>query len=106
MNYPVLIIQVDRWIVVYLRGQKYIEAHELLPLQWIKLGIIIREMGINDISLIKKIYIDESEVTDEYILWSFPDKVEQLHNELVNVIKGVNNKAVSVVKDNTDESIN
>lgn len=86
MNSPVIIIKINGWIVVYLRGHKYTEAHELQLLQTIKLGIIIREMGINDINLIKSVFIAEEDVSNEDIIWSFPDKVDELHDEIKNII--------------------
>ena len=104
--YPILIIQTPHTIVIYIQGQKYIQRSELLPLSWMKLGEIGARMGIQDYSIhVKKIYITENEVNAGVDLKSFPDRVEYLHQEIVNIVHGGVNNVVSDMADEIVEKI-
>lgn len=109
--HPILIIQTQYTTVIYIQGQKHFQNHELLPYNWMKLGGIALQLGIQDYSLqVKKIYICENEVNVGVDLRQFPDRVEQLHPEIINLLNnGVNDVRVDdiIVSDgNVVESVN
>jgi hypothetical protein len=46
------------------------------------------QLGMNDPQMAKKIFIDDKDVSDESILWDFPERVDQLHDEIKQLIMG------------------
>ena len=87
--YPILIIQTPYTIVIYIQGQKHIQNHDILPLTWMKIGEIGARMGIQDYSIhIKKVYICENEVNVGVDLRQFPERVEHLDTEIINLLNG------------------
>ena len=98
--HPILIIQTQYTTVIYIQGNKHFQNHELLPFNWMKLGGIALQMGIQDYSIhIKKIYINENEVNVGVDLRQFPDRVDQLHPEIINLLNnGINEVRVDSVK--------
>ena len=102
--YPILIIQTPHTTVIYIQGQKYIETHELQPLSWMKLGEIGARMGIQDYSIhVKKVYICENEVNVGIDLRHFPDRVEYLPSEIINIVQGGVNDVKNVNVDYVTE---
>lgn len=95
--FPILIIQTQYTTVVYIQGNKYIQQSEIHPLQWMKIGEIGARLGIQDYSIhIKKIFIMDNEVSVGIDLTNFPDRVEYLHQEIVNIILGHSSESVEV----------
>ena len=86
MNHPLIIIETQYTFAIYLNGQRYISQITLMPKDWIKIGMIIREMNITDVNYIKKVYLTEDEVSSTELLWNFPERVEYLHQDIIKVL--------------------
>ena len=101
---PILIIQTDHTTVVYIQGQKHIQKKTLLPSQWMKIGEIGAKIGIKHYpTQVKLIHICDDEVNLGVDLSNFPDRVEHLHKEIINVLQGsVNEPTVSDEKESID----
>jgi hypothetical protein len=84
-----VIINLNDWLVVYFKGKKFDEGHSLYSRKWIRLGMLLQEAEI-DINDIVAIYVDINDVSDESILWDFPENIVDLHSE----IKEILNKAL------------
>jgi hypothetical protein len=88
MNIPILIIKTSFFDkgVVYAFGQKYIENNQFHSINnWIRLGIIICQHNL-PIEAIKQVFISEQDVSNLDLIWSFPENLEDLNEELKNII--------------------
>ena len=108
--HPILIIQTPYVTVIYIQGQKYLQNTWIPPLTWMKIGEIGARLGIQDYSIhVKKLYICENEVNVGIDLRHFPDKVEQLHQEIINLLNGAVNMVrvddINVSSENVVENI-
>ena len=86
MKDRVIIIKLDGWVTVYFKGKKYAEGHNLSSEEWIKLGIFMCEAGIDLPKMFEK-WIGEEDVSDESLLWDWPENIDDLDDELINIIK-------------------
>jgi len=86
MQDRVIIIKLDGWVTVYFKGNKYAEGHSLSSEEWIKLGILICEAGMDSSKIFEK-WIDEEDVSDESLLWDWPENINNLDDEIINIIK-------------------
>lgn len=109
--HPILIIQTPYVTVIYIQGRKYLQNTWMPPFTWMKIGEIGARLGIQDYSVhVKKLYICENEVNVEVDLRSFPDRIEQLHQEIINLLNGTVNVVrvddISVSSEDVVESVN
>ena len=106
MNYPILIIQTQYTTVVYIQGNKYIQQSEIHPLQWMRIGEIALRMGIQDYSIhVKKVFIMDNEVSLGIDLTHFPDRVDNLHQDIINIILGRSSESVEVKEDENENKV-
>lgn len=82
---PVLIITLDDWQVIYFKGKKFKEDHHLQDFTWFNLGILVMETK-TDLSKIMQVYISESDVSDESLLWNYPENMNDLDEEIQEFI--------------------
>ena len=86
MDKKVIIIKLDNWIAVYFKGKLFAEGHRLSNEKWIRLGILMCEAKI-DLSEIVEKCIDDNDVSNESLLWDWPEDINELDSEIVNIIK-------------------
>ena len=95
--FPILIIQTQYTTVVYIQGNKHIQQSEIHPLQWMKIGEIGARLGIQDYSIhVKKVFIMDNEVSLGIDLTNFPDRVDNLPSEIINIVLGRSGESVVV----------
>jgi|LFRM01.2.fsa_nt_gb hypothetical protein len=85
MNNKVIHIEVDDWEVIYFKGKKFAEGHEIKEEKLIRLGMLMQEAKM-DISDFVSIYIEEDDVSDEELLWTWDADIGKLPDEIKNII--------------------
>lgn len=87
-----VVITTDDWQVIYLNGRKWIEGYKIHRDTWIKFGMNLRDAQV-PIEDVVDVFIDNEDVSDEEILWDFPNDIMDLNIE----IKAILNKALQEV---------
>lgn len=83
MNHPIIIFNFsDSYTVVYINGLKAKEGYIIFPSEWISLGMVMAQSGVKDLSLIKKVFIEESKSNID----DFPLNINDMHNTYKNLI--------------------
>jgi len=80
-----IIINLEDWVVVYYKGERFAEGHNILPKRWVELGMLMNYDGVT-ISNIHEIWLDENEVSNEELLWDWPNNINSLHDEIKGII--------------------
>jgi len=85
IDIPVLIIQSDDWEVIYIKGKKHKEGHGIPDQTWIEIGMLMHQENLSILD-IQSAGVYTSDVTNEELLWDFPENVNDLDAEVKNII--------------------
>lgn len=83
-----IIITTDDWQVIYLNGRKWAEGHKIHKDAWIKFGMNLRDAQV-PIEDVINIFIDDGDVSNEEILWDFPNDIMDLNIEIKTILNKV-----------------
>ena len=85
MKDKVILIDSEDWQVIYYNGNKYDEGHKIPEDKYVRLGMLMMETNI-DISDIIYIHINKDNISDESILWNWPNNIDELNDEIKELI--------------------
>ena len=88
MNDKVLKISLDDWKVIYFKGKKFAEGHDIPGSKLIRLGMLLQEAG-KDISDLLEVYIEDSDVSNESLLWDWPNNYDDVDPEVKAAIENL-----------------